>query len=289
MKAGKILKYLGLSLLAILMAGAALFYFLPPKGYIPVLMYHFVVPKDRVGPTSLDVSVEHFERQMWFLRTFGFRLVSVDEFYEIKTGKAKPKGKEVLVTFDDGNETYWQYALPVLERYRIPSVNFLVWDSLVQKEHGSMSLEEAKQFSEHPLVTFGSHSLTHPNLAEIPLDQAKAEIIDSRRNLEEALGRPVHYFTYPGGFLNDRVVELVREGGYRLGFTTSKRRLQGKPESLYSVTRIKVHPQHNLFIFWSYLAGLVDFGKGVDSFFHQLTVDKQNDKLNVYEPAPKVA
>ncbi len=287
MKVGKILKSLGLSLLVILTAGAALFYFLPPKGYLPILMYHFVVPKDRVGPTSLDVSVEHFDQQMWFLRTFGFRPISIDEFYEIKIGKTKPKGKEVLVTFDDGNETYLQYALPVMERYQIPSVNFLVWDSLVKKEHGSMSLEDAKRFASNPLITFGSHTLSHPNLTEITAEQAETEIVNSKRNLEQALGKPMNYFTYPLGFFNDQIVEFVQEAGYRLAFTTSRKRLQGKQETLYSVTRTKVHPKHNLFFFWAYLAGLVDFGNRVDAFFHQLTVNKQNDKLNVYEPVPK--
>ena len=271
MKVGKmkILKYLGLSLLVILMAGAALFYFLPPKGYIPVLMYHFVVPKDRVGPTSLDVSVENFGQQMWFLRTFGFRPISIDEFYEIKTGKTKPRGKEVLITFDDGNETYLQYALPILERYQIPSMNSLVWDFLVRKEHGSMSLEDAKRFASNPLITFGAHSLTHSNLTEITSEQARSEVIDSKKNLEQALGKPVNYFTYPLGFFNDQIVEFVQEAGYRLAFTTSRKRLQGGSESLFAVTRIKVHPKHNLFFFWAYLAGLVDFGKG------QLTHNKR--------------
>ena len=283
----KISKRLSVALLVVFLIGGALFCFLPPKGYIPVLMYHFVVPEHQVGSTSLDVSVEHFNSQMWFLRTFGFRPITIDEFYQIKTGKVKPKGKEVLVTFDDGNETYLQYALPVLERYQIPSINFLVWNFLVQKENGSMSLEDAKRFLNHPLITFGSHSLTHPKLTEIPPEQAKTEVVEAKKNLEQALGKPMNYFAYPLGFFNDQIIEFVDEADYQLAFTTSRKRLERRKESLFTVVRIKVHPRYNLFIFWAYLTGLVDFGNRVDTLFHQLTVNKQSVKLNVYEPAPK--
>jgi peptidoglycan/xylan/chitin deacetylase (PgdA/CDA1 family) len=283
----KILKYLSVALIAIAFIGGALFYFLPLKGDIPVLMYHFVVPKQQVGPTSLDVSVENFEAQMRFLKKFGFRPIAVDEFYLIKTRKIKPQGKEVLVTFDDGNETYLKYALPILERYQIPSVNFLVWDALVKKEHGSMGLEDAVRFSKHALVTFGSHTLTHPNLLELNSNQARSEIFESKQNLEQALRKPVEYFTYPSGFLNEETLALVEEAGYRLAYTTSKKRLQSRPESLFSITRVKVHPRHNLLIFWANLAGFSDFGKSIERFFHQLTGYKQSDKLNVYEPAQK--
>jgi peptidoglycan/xylan/chitin deacetylase (PgdA/CDA1 family) len=230
--------------------------------------------------------VEHFEQQMWFLRNFGFRPISIDEFYQIKIGNKKPRGKEVLVTFDDGNETYLQYALPILERYQIPSVNFLVWVPLVKKEHGSMSLEAAKHFAGHPLITFGVHSLTHPNLAEINYEQAKAEIIDSKRNLEEALGKPMHYFTYPSGFFNDQPVELVRQAGYRLAFTTSGKHLRGRPETIYTIKRIKIPDKYNLLAFWFAISGVRESFKRIAGYFHQLTVNKQNDKLSTYESAP---
>jgi peptidoglycan/xylan/chitin deacetylase (PgdA/CDA1 family) len=278
---------LGIGLLVTGLISGALFYFLPPKSYIPVLNYHFIVPKKQVGPTSLDVSVEHFDAQMWFLKTFGFRPITIDEFYLIKSGRIKPKGKEILVTFDDGNETYLQYALPILERYQIPSVNFLVWDFLVRKEHGSMSLDDAKQYAQHPLISFGSHSMTHPKLIEISLDQAQNEINQSKINLENALRKPISYFVYPSGLFNEDISRLTKEADYLLAFTTGRKRLKGKEETLFTLTRIKVHPKDNLLIFYIYLTGLYDLGKRIDLFFHQLTGYKQSDKLNLYESAQK--
>ena len=50
-----------------------------------------------------------------------------------------------------------------------------------------MSLEDAKRFLNHPLITFGSHSLTHPKLTEIPPEQAKTEVVEAKKNLEQGV------------------------------------------------------------------------------------------------------
>ena len=271
---------------------ALLFVVLPSKGHIPVLMYHLILPESRVGATgSLNVSVSDFERQMWFLKTFGFRSISLDEFYAIKSGEAKAHGKEVLISFDDGNKSYAEFALPILERYQIKSANFLIWDHLLRRWQDDLSLEDAKHLVNHPLITFGSHTLSHPNLSEISQNQARAEIIKSKENLEKALGRNIYYFSYPSGFFNQEIVKLVEEAGYRLAFTTARKRLMGEPETFYSMTRIKVGPRTHLFIFWLYVSGLMDYAKQVDHFFqrflHRLTAPVSSGKLNVYEPGYK--
>jgi peptidoglycan/xylan/chitin deacetylase (PgdA/CDA1 family) len=68
----------------------------------------------------------------------------------------------------------------------------------------------------------GSHTLTHANLAELPRDQARREIVDSRKEIEDEVGRPVRWFAYPFGgrdqFRAD-LLPLVHEGGYEACFS----------------------------------------------------------------------
>ena len=264
------------------------FLVLPPKGHISVLMYHFVLPEFRVGTSSLNVSVDEFRRQMWFLKTFGFRVISLDELYDIKTGKAKPRGKEVVVTFDDGNISYLEFALPILALYQIKSANFLIWEHLERRWPDDISLEKAQLLSYHSLVTLGSHTLSHPNLLEVSAEQAQTEIMESKGKLEKALSHPVHYFSYPSGFFDQRTMKLVQEAGYRLAFTTARKRLSGNQETLYSIPRIKIGPKDNLFIFWLHVSGLTDYVKRIDHFcqrmFHRLTGNGVGGKLTVYKP-----
>ena len=272
------------AVLSVMALSALAFNVFPLKGHIPVLMYHFVVPKSQVGTTSLDVSIDNFHRQMWFLRTFGFRPISLDEFYAIKTGQAKVRGREVVITFDDGNETYIQYALPILERYQIQSANFLVWNFMELKQNGSMSVEDAVRISQNPLITLGSHTLSHPNLQEISVEQARTEIMDSKKKLEKALNKKVHYFCYPGGSFNEITIRQIKEAGYRLAFRTAQKYSSYYPETLYSIARIKVHRRHNLFVFWLEAAGFIDYAKRMDVLFHQLTANKVSGTLPVYKP-----
>ena len=64
-------------LLLIILIPTILVFALPPKGFVPILMYHFIFPDKDVtkgkGANSLNVSVKEFERQMQFLKTFGYR------------------------------------------------------------------------------------------------------------------------------------------------------------------------------------------------------------------------
>lgn len=73
------------------------------------------------------------------------------------------------------------------------------------------------------LVSFGSHTLTHPILSRVTSKQAKSEITGSKRILEEKLGYPVTLFAYPNGREHDftqETVEILKEAGYETAVTT---------------------------------------------------------------------
>lgn len=68
----------------------------------------------------------------------------------------------------------------------------------------------------------GGHTLTHPRLAKIPVQEAQKEIVGCKTYLEHVTKKPVKSFCYPGGNYNDVVKELVRAAGFRLGRTTAR-------------------------------------------------------------------
>ncbi|OGW81135.1 MAG: hypothetical protein A3G33_10090 [Omnitrophica bacterium RIFCSPLOWO2_12_FULL_44_17] len=238
----------------------------PLKGHIPVLMYHYVVPEKQVGPTTLDVSTKNFEQQMWFLKRFGFRPITLERLYQIKTGKAKALGKEIVITFDDGNKSYAEYAMPILEKYEIPSANFIIWDALANDLYGSMNTETAKKIAKNPLVTFGSHTVEHSSLDQVDLQKAEKEIFESRTKLKREFQTRIDYFSYPVGAYTDAVMSLVQKAGYRLSFTTSIRNLCGHPETLFNLPRIKIGRDDPLFVFWLKASGLADYTEKVKLF-----------------------
>jgi poly-beta-1,6-N-acetyl-D-glucosamine N-deacetylase len=253
----KFLKGLLVLAVFVLLLLGAIFWALPLKGSIPILMYHFVVPEKQVGPTSLDVSTTLFEQQMWFLKTFGFKPISLYELHAIKTDRQEATGREVAITFDDGNASYATYALPILEKFGFPSANFLVEESVLQELHGSMDLKTVKQIAANPIVTLGSHTRTHEVLTQMRLEKVVDEVMGSKLQLEKAIGREIHFFTYPTGQHDEEIVRLVEDAGYLLGFTSSRKYLHEK-ETLFSLTRYKINPNDNLASFWLKLAGITD-------------------------------
>jgi peptidoglycan/xylan/chitin deacetylase (PgdA/CDA1 family) len=69
-------------------------------------------------------------------------------------------------------------------------------------------------------VTIGSHSSSHARLTEVTEMQVAAEVRDSKRQLEDLLGKPVRYFAYPYGLVNQAVRDAVKQAGYHAACST---------------------------------------------------------------------
>ena len=238
----------------IFLTAAAIFWIFPLKGTIPVLMYHYL--DDQQSAEKNLINPKSFESQMNFLKMFGYRVISMDEYDEIQMGRRQPKGREVVITFDDGHESFFTYAYPVLKKYHFPVIMFMISGKLKSEEY--LSEAQVKQmFQEDPLFMIGAHTQTHPHLPEISLEEAKKEILGSKQDLEQIFGRPIFYFAYPHGEFNSELLKLVQEAGYRRAFTTSFKKLKNLEENQYAMTRLKItRSSDNPIAFWFKLSGL---------------------------------
>ena len=85
----------------------------------------------------------------------------------------------------------------------------LTWDMVREMEAGG--------------ITFGAHSMTHPVFSGLSEDDARAELAESKRIIEERLGHSVAAFAYPygkDGYFSDDTVAAVRQAGFRWAYTT---------------------------------------------------------------------
>jgi len=71
----------------------------------------------------------------------------------------------------------------------------------------------------------GGHTLSHPNLAQVPEAEARAEIYGCKKWLDEKLGEPIQHFSYPHPALSPHwskeTFEMTREAGFRSAVLTT--------------------------------------------------------------------
>ncbi|MFO1118227.1 MAG: polysaccharide deacetylase family protein [Beijerinckiaceae bacterium] len=80
-----------------------------------------------------------------------------------------------------------------------------------------------RKLAQHPLVTIGAHTMTHPMLARHDADYARREIFDGKEILEREIGREVRHFAYPvgdPGSAGPREFALARDAGFASAVTT---------------------------------------------------------------------
>ncbi|HAZ13633.1 MAG: hypothetical protein A2X86_13955 [Bdellovibrionales bacterium GWA2_49_15] len=112
----------------------------------------------------------------------------------------------------------------------------------LRKIHGpiarSMSLEALREL-ESKGCTVGSHTVTHNFLDKIPPAAVKAELFESKAQLQEITGKVITAFAYPAGLYNLEVIKQVQECGYVLGFTTKEGTNYGQQNYL-ELSRINI-------------------------------------------------
>jgi peptidoglycan/xylan/chitin deacetylase (PgdA/CDA1 family) len=90
-------------------------------------------------------------------------------------------------------------------------------------------------------VTFGSHSVSHRIMTQIPLSDVKMELIDSRKTMLEQGIKPVPVFCYPNGNFDRDIQGLVRESGYHAAVGCEVGLEPDRPNDLFALRRISVH------------------------------------------------
>ncbi len=185
------------------------------------------------------LSIPEFEKIVtWVAKRFSF--LTPEEF-------SLGRRPGVLMTFDDGFANNARNVLPVLHRHALPGLFFVStqhvtnpshWLGFVRQQaekawgtldavppevaadwYDGMSLEELREFAGDPLVTIGSHGVTHAILTECDDEQLDFELSRSRQLLQDWTSGPIDYLAYPRGDYDRRVAGRVQEAGYRHAFT----------------------------------------------------------------------
>ena len=185
---------------------------------VPVMMYHRIteLPDDAdESLRNLTVTPKNFALQMEYLVENGYAVLTATEVHTaVRLGEPLPE-KAVTITLDDGYDSQFNQAFPILQRYGLDATLFLVSGTLGSARHATWA--EAQQMSRAGLDV-GSHSVGHLNLVLLSRRHLDNELRNSKRALERALGVGIVQFAYPYGQYDDRVKQRARRAGYLAGW-----------------------------------------------------------------------
>jgi peptidoglycan/xylan/chitin deacetylase (PgdA/CDA1 family) len=185
-------------------------------------MYHRVARRNDSLPEitrRLAVDPADFRRQMTWLVAHGFRSITHRELFEAFYAHRALPARAVLITFDDGYRNVLTEAAPLLNRLGIRATAFVITGRISNGDSSFLTWRQLRALEELG-IEIGSHTVSHPDLRTLGDRALATELLNSRRQLERALGHPVQWLAYPYGGHDSRVVAAARRAGYLLTSTT---------------------------------------------------------------------
>lgn len=193
---------------------------------ITILRYHSISKT----PDPYTISPEKFELQAEFIsRNYNVaRLSSLRDGSLLNNHSVK---RTVIFTFDDAYCDFIDIAYPILERLSIWSTMFVpsgligktnTWDSGIPNYvmRPIMSSRQLVQLKTRGLVDFGSHSVSHQSMANLPLLEMKRQVIESKNTLEDILDCSITMFSYPYGHFSQITKKVLLDSCYDIAVTS---------------------------------------------------------------------
>ena len=204
---------------------------------ILVLNYHQV----NNNFTPLAVPVNSFADQMNYLVDGGYVSITPDELAEGLAGEIKLPEKPVLITFDDGYTDNYTNAFPILKALGLRATIFVIPASIGKS--GYMTWDNLKEM-EKSGITIESHTMNHIKLEELPDDEIRKELLDSKTVLEDNLGHPIEFLAYPTGTYNLHIAGIARDVGYKAAFTVKYGNVD-LGSNMYALERVPIFQTEN--------------------------------------------
>jgi len=235
-----------------------------PGGYqiVPILTYHNLAEQAK---GRLVLAAASFREQMRYLKTNGYRVVSLADFVEFTRLNRQLPQRAVVLTFDDGYHAFKDFAYPVLKELGFTATLFIYTD-WVGAGRGALSWNDLRELSAAGF-DIQAHTKTHADLrratGETEAQYARrmqAELEQPQELFNRNLGHRSQILAYPYGRWEEGLLPKVKEYGYIAAFSVRRqgnasfvRPLTGHRSQIYSemtlddfVRNLNVFQEENL-------------------------------------------
>lgn len=190
---------------------------------VPILAYH----RFGSGGGKMVMSPANFAAQLDWLARNDYRVIPLAQLAGYLAGQEALPRRAVVITIDDGYESAYRYALPLLRKYGFPATLFVYTDFIGAGD--ALSWQQLQELAASGLVTVEAHSKSHRNLIERGANEGDqqyrravdAEVRTPRELLEHRLRVHVRHYAFPYGDANETVLEALARQQYQLAVTVN--------------------------------------------------------------------
>ena len=186
---------------------------------VPVLLYHnFVTTVPETDPDNYNYinTPQSFEENIKIFLENGYTIISMQDLADCNSGKAELPSKPIIITFDDGYYSNYEYIYPILKKYNVKASIFIITDNIGKEVDGIKYLgwEECLEMQNSGLIEIFSHSKKHVFYNKLPVRELRDDVIESYKLIEKILGKQeLHVFAYPYGAYTDETVRTLKNNG----------------------------------------------------------------------------
>ena len=229
---------------------------------LPVIMYHHITENpSKTG--KYTVHREELEADLEYLKKHGYEPVTVAELISFVDGNGTLPSKPIMITFDDGFESFYEIAFPVFKRYNMKSVISVI-GSVTEKysrindhniNYSNLSFDEISELNSSGIVEIQNHSYNmhkSDSKSRKGLSKQKSEtrqqykealktdLMKLQSILKENCGITPVAVAYPYGAYSKDTLEVIKECGFRCTLLCEERIniiTSGNSDSLYNLGR----------------------------------------------------
>jgi peptidoglycan/xylan/chitin deacetylase (PgdA/CDA1 family) len=234
---------------------------------IPILMYHHFSTTER---SSTIVHPNEFERQMSYLKSLGYNTITDYDLVLFMQGKKDLPKNPIMITMDDGYESNYLYAYPILKKLNMKATIYVIGSAMRENNHSpntygipKLSWEQAKEMYQAGVIEIQSHTydmhkkeptrsgklaavIQTPIMINGKLEtteqyekRVKEDLIKNKQLIEEKVGNKVVSFAYPYGAFSASAEKLLKETGHQMTLTV-KPGVNSEGKGPYKLYRINV-------------------------------------------------
>lgn len=229
---------------------------------IPIIMYHHVT-RDKNKANKYTVHIDELNDDLLWIKSNGYETVNISDLIKYASGNLKLPEKPIMITFDDGFESVYVLAYPLLNKYKMKAVVSVIGrqaDIYSKNDdhnlnYSNLNWSQIKEMSTSPYVEIQNHTYNMHNntkgkrkgVSKIKneSDEAyKASILKDIKKQQKLIkthtGITPSAFVFPYGAYNKDTLDIIKSAGFKCTLTCEEKIstvYSGNPDSLFQLGR----------------------------------------------------